>query len=517
MQRAQGRILKNLLLGWNAEDLCFRELAHAILCIASPCKNLSLVRSRRVLDSPEAGYSDILSRDQPKQQGGCYYDGYNTGDSKNGRNVNLSTGEGTTRHTDGGGMDTPPMMGQSLVGGLDAEFVAHFGVGCHLQNNPPGTSPTETVYWFEGVLILLAVQLTRTGAVAQNVIRILQYHQQNYAHKSIDAIIISIEHVILLTVSPNGNVQHTEPLPLFALGAHKSKDASARYPAVYLETLERTVRHEWAKNAMIKRQTTELAAAVQKRKMKQSQAEVGTISSKNAINAVFKPERDLERIHAEERLEEKARDPGSIEEIGLRFGKEINDGYQSMPDDAVTETSFLSLVNFLESSARRNMRTATHGRLPTEIYRTIIANLPDVQTYRACMDVSIAFRDLCQQNLWIMDNLVLRGTTDHPNLQKHEAQRESNLFSTLHLATGIVQPMWFCRTSDYNSPYYGDDLGKYPDREWFKVVIGSQCGRRSVFQNMAVCLRPVEERTIEPRPRYDSQEIMSSEEGSDSD
>ena len=54
-------MLENLLLGWNTNDFYFREIVFAILSIASPGRNISLIRFRRVLNSPEAGYSDILS------------------------------------------------------------------------------------------------------------------------------------------------------------------------------------------------------------------------------------------------------------------------------------------------------------------------------------------------------------------------------------------------------------------------------------------------------------------------
>lgn len=99
-QGNQEDILERVLLGWNADDFCFREIVFAILCIASPGRNLSLVKSRRVLDSPEAGYFDIVSFDLPEKVSTRKYysddDSYNTGDSE-------SDGENESRlgHTHG--------------------------------------------------------------------------------------------------------------------------------------------------------------------------------------------------------------------------------------------------------------------------------------------------------------------------------------------------------------------------------------------------------------------------------
>lgn len=190
-----------------------------------------------------------------------------------------------------------------------------------------------------------------------------------------------------------------------------------------------------------------------------------------------------------------ATNPGSIEDISFSFESEMKECFKSMPNKAATEKSFLSLVNFLESSARQNMLNTTQGRLPTEIYRMVIANLPDVETYRACMDVSTVFRDICHQDLWVMDNFVVRGMgalSENHSDDANEAQSGTNLFSTLHLPTGVIQPIWLCRFSRYTN-----EQREYPDREYFKVVIGSQRGRRSILRDTKVCLKPVNERKVD--------------------
>lgn len=160
------------LLGWNVDDLCFREIVYAILCIATPGKNLSLARSSRVLESPGAGYFDLLSYDQAVI-------------AENGLGISRSESDSSTENTGDGSTEdakqkdnTPSVCGHQVdssdkflvqttpdnaekqgdhdtdanpmtvgeVGRLDAEFVAHLGVGSHLKCNLPGSAPESSVY-----------------------------------------------------------------------------------------------------------------------------------------------------------------------------------------------------------------------------------------------------------------------------------------------------------------------------------------------------------------------------------
>ncbi len=450
-QWTQREILEDFLLGWSADDLCFREIVHAILCFASPSKNLSLVRSRRVLHSPRAGYSDILSRDQPEKFRVRLYVGQNR------RELPKET---------------------SQFADIDAEFVAHFGVGCHLQGNPPRSSATESIYWFEGVLVVLAVQLTRIGAVAENVTRVFQYHQQNCARMSINAVIISIEHVILLSIDSHGKVQHTEPLCIWAIDTSRPKDPLARYPAAYLGALENWVHNASAREAMKRRHAAEMVKAVKKREEKQTCGKAAPSSLEGNVNAIYRSEQDLERIHAEER----ARYP-SKEEIELTYKKELVKCRQITVPDSITKSSFLSLVHFLEAAARQRTCT-TQGRLPTEIYRMIIEVLPDTETFRTCMDVSTVFRDICQQQLWVMDNFVVlpNGTSSKDRARKlNEMHTDTPFIQTVHIPTDTTSSLQLPETLYKLLPM------SYPsDKEHFKVVLGSQRDRRTMIYDMNV-------------------------------
>lgn len=90
------------------------------------------------------------------------------------------------------------------------------------------------------------------------------------------------------------------------------------------------------------------------------------------------------------------------------------------------------------------------------------------------MGVSILFRDLCQQDFRVIDNLVVVATQND----------DKYLFKTLHLRNGIVREMKFCSARHR--------IHGCPDAEHLKVVVGSQRDRRSILPDMEVCLRPVE-------------------------
>ncbi|KAL9033475.1 MAG: hypothetical protein Q9214_007499, partial [Letrouitia sp. 1 TL-2023] len=88
------------LLQWSAEDLPFRELAFAILCLAAGGRNLSLIAEDPSNFRPLARSNTIISKKANAK-----------------------------------------------------EFIAPLATDFHLRGNPLGSSPEATVYWFEGALV----------------------------------------------------------------------------------------------------------------------------------------------------------------------------------------------------------------------------------------------------------------------------------------------------------------------------------------------------------------------------
>lgn len=106
-------------------------------------------------------------------------------------------------------------MGIVDGGDLDglAQFAAELAVGCHLEGFQPGSAPAASSYWFRGVLIGLESQLNLPDAVQQALVLAVDCGRRESQDSNFDAILLSIEHAIILRVFPD-YVEHTELLSL---------------------------------------------------------------------------------------------------------------------------------------------------------------------------------------------------------------------------------------------------------------------------------------------------------------
>ena len=172
------------LLQWNPEDFPFREIAYAALCLAAGGKNISVVSSDEVNTDGAFGFI------------------------KEGPEYNA-----------------------------DSEFISDLAFGAHLQGCPPGSSPEATIYWLDDVPVVLTAQLYRPGAVDEGIARVVHYCQENHSAEYVDAVLISVEHVVLLHVIPGKEVQHTAIMPLFNIEHHLTMAVNDRYAKPYLEKL----------------------------------------------------------------------------------------------------------------------------------------------------------------------------------------------------------------------------------------------------------------------------------------
>ena len=97
--------------------------------------------------------------------------------------------------------------------------------GAHLEGQAPGSAPGETVYWLEGVLVVLTSQLFRPRAIEEGVSYVFRYLQGSHPMECVDAVLLSIEHVVLIHIKPNIEIQHTALLPLVLISNHFTRDA----------------------------------------------------------------------------------------------------------------------------------------------------------------------------------------------------------------------------------------------------------------------------------------------------
>ena len=402
-EQAHEDILSTALLSWTAEEMPFREIAYAILCLASTNQSLSLVRSQHVSQEGRIGHAHLRNMD-----------------------------------------------GKSEA----VEFLAHLGVGCHLEGLPLGSSPEQETYWFDGALIHIVAQLSHGPEVVHAAVSFVsEYCQSKRLHQCVDAVLLSIEHLVLMRIYPGGRVEHTELLPLFDIGIHTSRDANGRYPTDYLDEL-------------------------QKRKER----------------AIKKAERDemQMRAHVEDGVQtgDAFQDEQlAIDENEEKNGGKINDktrwpGISNQRREIdKPNTNFIVLMHFLKTSFRQQMTPVRSrgGIFPTEIYHNILLHVEDSNTYQSCMQVSRTFYDLCQENFMVMDGIVFQANDASKNYD--EMSVSISAFRMKTLSTGDSQDVVLKKLGKYYQPPRDG-----PD-SW-QVVLGREYNRRSLLPNLMVSLLP---------------------------
>ena len=321
-QRTQERVLAHLLLGWKPDDLCFREIAFAVLCLASGGRNVSLVEDGHLAKDDGHGCANLISSTDQEEE---------------------------------------------------PEFVAHMGVGAHLNDDAAGSAPQSSMYWFEGVLVHLVARLDKPDAIPQSVSRVAQRARKDCPWQPVDVVMISIAHVVLVRVFPGSSkVQHTKPLPLFIFRDQPSQHPRERFPPSKLE--ERLQRKE-------------------------------RINAKKIACA----ERHARRKNDPDATESEDSHSQEWDSEDDEYGYEYNNGSisddlpdaidleQAYPAIAETEPSFFALALLFDASKRvaRPLPATARGYFPIEIYRLIFSHEQDVETLGACMAVSTQFREIC--------------------------------------------------------------------------------------------------------------------------
>ena len=328
-QRTQERVLAHFLLGWKPDDFAFREIAFTILCLASGRQNVSLVGISRLADEDAHGCANLMSSTDQEEE---------------------------------------------------PEFVAHMGVGAHLNDNAAGSAPQSLMYWFEGVLVHLVARLDEPDAIPQSVTRVTQRAREDCPWQPVDAVLISIAHIILVRVFPDGKVQHTQTLPLFIFRDQPSQDPRERFSA---SELEKILQH--------RESVTAERIAKAERKARQ-------------MNDPDATERgDDDGLEWDSECYEEG-----VVSIALDIPEYIN-LTQTYGDITKTEPSFLALALLFDASKRapRPLLATARGNLPMEIYRLIAKNIEDIETLGACMAVSSAFREICPQSSGIIEGFTI--------------------------------------------------------------------------------------------------------------
>ena len=293
------------LLQWSPEDLPFREIAYAALCLAAGGRNIDVIPSEKVGTNGVFGYIN----------------------------------EGQKDNSD--------------------SFFSLLAAGAHLQGSPPGSSPEGNIYWLDNVLVLLTAQLYRPGAAEHGIARVIHYCNTKHPEENVDAVLISVEHVILVHITPDRKVQHSAVMPLFNIPNHVTMSASDRYAPSYLKKLAGNDEDMMVKEA--------------KETMKKNEGG-------ESVNE----------------------DDSNKEEKSALFATRV---------EGCVYSTFYALVHLFEAAACKLMpliKTAD-GCFPNEIYMQIVTHVTDKKTRQSLMKVSRMFRRLCQEDLLLAKDLIVES------------------------------------------------------------------------------------------------------------
>ena len=373
-QKSWQRDLSIGLLGWQAQDLPFRELAFFILCLASGGDHLALLDERCTkMPYPGASYLGM-------------------------------TTEGSSK----------PEM----------ELATYLGVGYHMAGLPTGSAPEESKYWFEGALICLVPRLNCPGILEAAIADAVEYGRAQCTTNSFNAVLISIEHLVLIKLFPDGTVDHTEVLPLIHITCHLSQDPRARYGdrvleafyAAYCSVKKRKVKEpnksvvEQLGQTLDQRDDSvgldnnnDTSAKSDEYGGRERPEELRMRGHISAV-ATVEPESEFDRDHIDDYEDSPT---NSDEECNLRIKR-----VASMPvKDVSTKSTFMALVQFFETITLETLPPArpNEARLPDEICAMVLHNVCDTKTYNACLKVSRRFRLICQRRTLVMDNIVFQN------------------------------------------------------------------------------------------------------------
>ena len=136
-----------------------------------------------------------------------------------------------------------------------------------------------------------------------------------------------------------------------------------------------------------------------------------------------------------------------------------------LPNDVV-ETSFLQLVNFLDSTAIASSISVGSSAysIPPEVLSLILGFVCDTQTFIACAKVSRVFREMCQQRPLILDDVVLTAPS--------ESSTDTD-FRAVILSSGQQMPISFS----------SKDRG---DQDIYRYLVGSHRNRKTVSRRFFI-------------------------------
>lgn len=249
--------------------------------------------------------------------------------------------------------------------GVDEEnFVPLFPIGTHIPDEQPGSAPNDTMYWFEGVLVSLAMDLDDRWWLETNVAKVVKYAQW-LGKTSFEAVITDLLFVVMVEVEVKGKkttVKHTMPLQLFPMNR---SDHLSTHP-----------------------------------------------SERPSFMKQYKPKH--EDMDKEDEATGPDAPPNRIivdRDFPLAGGKALlasSELYKSEANLATYIPGFIALQNFLDEAKFRSFDRAGVGRgvFPVEVYNRV-CDYFDFDTHCASMEINAAFRAYGFRHFWIQGITML--------------------------------------------------------------------------------------------------------------
>ncbi|KAL8850384.1 MAG: hypothetical protein Q9221_004704 [Calogaya cf. arnoldii] len=394
--------LATTVLSWSAEDLALREYAFCILCMAAGGEHLTFVDQRRIAEQQYFHsnlWAAVVCGDDPKGE-------------------------------------------RELLSGL--------ATGFHVKDQPQGSAPQTSKYWFEGALVCLVPRLDQPYVATRAIANAVRYAKDEFGRTSFDAVLISIVDVVLLRCHLDGSIQYSPIMSLLDNRGVSCKNARQRYD--------------------------------------------------NAIPDGFRKQQEQERDWGSGAVSPRYEPKRSGPANGTALVPEMN-----------VELTFLRLVNFFDATAvcpsmgasdtsnTSMSRTPTGRELPPEITGMILHYVADIATFNACLKVSKTFRTICNKRPLVLDDVVLHnpvspGQTVSLMLKRAYSECRNEEYKVDFHAT--------LQSSGQQTNIH---IGLGNNQYAYSYAVGSGFNRKSRVGQISFCglelPEPLKE-PIEPRTRY---------------
>ena len=372
----------------------------------------------------------------------------------------------------------------------------------------------------------------------------VRHGRVNCCRKPFNAVLVSIEAIVLIRSFPDGNAEHTGLLPLISIRNHMSKDAlqiygkralrkfyhenaqklqdpTTRKNDIYDGTTDQApvnsknessvhvgkddIHTDKAKMTSTRRKPEDSETIAKNPNHKsnvigiheeggvgsapQDQEKVNvTMQSQEASRSELGSEAGNNDIELQEAEVEQALETQKFEDTGGNSKEREN---ASEAEEAAqpwtTKDTFHSLAQFFEATALENLKLTISGKrlFPIEIWEHILDYVSDLKTFNSCAEVSRTLRSVCNQRPLVMDDFVflkprIEDSIIDNQLKGTIGKPAKTNFRALQLSSGQQMGINICSRKAKNN---GTAC---------RIVVGSERNRKSFCIDCPILLQELE-------------------------